>query len=194
MESNVDVLQKVVSQPLGSKKLDKLAKSTAKNFKLSTQNSLEKANNLAYWLYIYDQKELSLAVCQLLSTVEFADNYNIWTWIETALALEARLLKENKENNLAEKCIERIKEPVNLGDEPVRLAKNKALARRINGELLQFNKIEQAEEENDKQLEIDYRLVQLKELILVNELGGSQVMPLTILEENIELNIKKLRE
>ncbi len=46
---------------------------------------------LAYWLYIYDQKDEVFAVAAETHNIPFVRNFNVWTWIFAIWGLEIRI-------------------------------------------------------------------------------------------------------
>ena len=145
---------------------------------------------MAFWLFIHGKNELARRVCALLASIPFANNYNLWTWVELALALDAKLSSESE----AKQRVDAIRAPLALGDEMHRKIKMRALTRRLNGDLLQFQAIAQAQEDNDKKTELDYRFAHLKELIYIEALGGSGEQPVADLQRSIQDNIEILVE
>jgi hypothetical protein len=79
MENIKEIFQVIASQSVGVNRVDKLAVSLANSFKLTQAASLEKANDLAFWLFIHGKNELARRVCELLASIPFANNYNLWT-------------------------------------------------------------------------------------------------------------------
>jgi len=79
--------------------------------------------SLAYWLYIYGDKELALEICEITHGVEFSFEYRGWnSGIQNIYGLEIRiareLLGENRRNkippNLLEYCFsKRVKKELN---------------------------------------------------------------------------------
>lgn len=193
MEQRLESLQFVAAQALGSKRLEKLAQSVAKNFKPTSVSSLEKANDLAFRLYVINRKDLAMLVCKELDQIKFDNNYNVWTWVELALALEARMLTEERQDKQAEECVKKIRAPFEVGDETLKSIKSKALNRRLNGDLLPFDKITESQQDNDISLEMDYRFAALKELIYLSELGGSEEFTIKNINQQIQDNLSKIK-
>lgn len=188
MKTNFDIFQTIADQPTGIKKVDKLAASLAKNFKPTQAGSLEKANDLAFWLFIHGKNELARRVCESLGSIPFDDNYNLWTWVELALALDAKLASKSE----AKQRVDAIRAPLALGDEMHRTIKARALSRRLDGDLLQFEAIAEAQQDNDKKSELDYRFAHLKELVYIEVLGGSDEQSVDNVQRAIQDNIEIL--
>lgn len=49
---------------------------------------------LAIWLYVYDCVKEAVTVCDLLKNIEFNGNYTLWSNIDHALCLKARIIRE----------------------------------------------------------------------------------------------------
>lgn len=61
---------------------------------------------LAIWLYIYGYIQEALLVCRLFNNETFNGNYTLWDNIDHALCLEARILKEIKNEEERQKIID----------------------------------------------------------------------------------------
>ena len=88
------VLASVATRLTAYPSLARLATSLAQRFKPTLAATLARTKDLAYWLYVYEQPELSLQICQVLNDLPFAQDYNRWTWVELTLALEWKLRLE----------------------------------------------------------------------------------------------------
>lgn len=67
--------------------------------------------SLAYWLYIYGDKELALEICEITHEVDFSFEFGCWnSGIQTIYGLEIRiareLLGENRRNNIPPNLLE----------------------------------------------------------------------------------------
>lgn len=67
--------------------------------------------SLAYWLYIYGDKELALEICEITHGVEFSFEFGAWnSGIQNIYGLEIRiareLLGENRRNNIPPHLLE----------------------------------------------------------------------------------------
>ena len=163
--------------------LSKAKKRAAKNFKFTRAQSLDNSMRLAYWLYVFEKDDEAMEVCEFLSRFEFSGNFNLWSWIELSLALEARLLRARNENAAAVKCVERILSAGFVGE-------------RLEGLLLRntIKNIEQARKESDKVGERDWRQNLMLELCIVIEVSRVQELPVDGLELMFQDNIDRLRE
>jgi hypothetical protein len=186
-------LEAVASQPTGSQRLDRLAQTVARNFKPTVASALAKANDLAYWLYLRNQPERALLVCQQFDAIAFANNYHLWSWVELALALEARILREQDQPQRAAQVVDKIRGTYATGDPALQRIKAQALARRLNGDLLPFDQITQSEADGDARAANEYRFAAWKELVFVGELGGSTRWPGPAIEQVLAEHRPKLR-
>lgn len=172
--------------------LANIAQELSNNFKESSPESLKLANDLAYWLYIVNKNDLAYEVCNCLGQIEFRSDFNIWSWVSSALVLQSRILKERGDLDSANKCIEKIKKTFEVGDDLHKSVRLKALHRRLNGGLLYDDKIKEAEDDNDIELEIEYRLPQIKELIFIKEIGNIEIVNLKSIKDEISYNIQRV--
>lgn len=67
--------------------------------------------SLAYWLYIYEDKELALEICKITREVEFSFEFRGWNrCIQNIYGLEIRIaresLGENRRNNIPTNLLE----------------------------------------------------------------------------------------
>ena len=155
----------------------------AKDFRWTTKRSLEDAMYLAYWSYVFGRNDDALQVCEFLSQLQFSGDYNLWTWIELSLALEARLLRiSNKQQESAE-CVARIWDAGFVQE-------------RLEGLLLngKERKIAYAVSDCDKVRERDWRAIMMLELCIIRELGGSEQLPVYRLEDSFQENLSRLQE
>lgn len=154
----------------------------AKNFRWTSKHPLEKAMHLAYWSYVFGRNDDALQVCDFLSQFQFSGNYNLWTWIECSLALEARLLRTADRHQEAAQCVARIR----AAD---------FVETRLDGSLL-MNKdrnINDAVSDGNRIGERDWRVLMMVELCVVIELGGSQQLPIERLEHRFQENLVQLQ-
>lgn len=134
-----------------------------------------------------------MLACQQFDAIAFANNYNTWTWVELALALEARILREQSNPQAAARAVDKIKSPFTAGDQVLQGIKARILACRLDGELLPFDKIVEAEEDGDADLANEYRFAAVKELVYIRELGGSDKLPVAQIETALQDNMQKIK-
>lgn len=61
---------------------------------------------LAIWLYIYGYNQETISVCDLLKNEQFNGNYTLWSNIDSAYCLKARILREQGQLDECNKLIE----------------------------------------------------------------------------------------
>jgi hypothetical protein len=193
VEAKRDVFAVIATQMANRPKVARLANSLAKNFKPTASNPLERAKNLAYLLYVYEQPALCLRVCQLLNDIAFKNNYNLWTWVELTLALEWKLSVDAGQPVQAQACANAIRDTCQTGSETERLQKGEALKSRLTGSLLCDIQIAKAQQSGDKTGEKNWRMLQLGELLFIEALGGTSTLPVSELEQQFAFNLAKLR-
>jgi len=155
----------------------------AKDFRWTAKRPLEDAMCLAYWSYVFGRNDDALQVCEFLSQLQFSGDYNLWTWIELSLALEARLLRTINRQQEAAECVARIWAAGFVEE-------------RLEGLLLNSKErnIDCAVSDGDKTRERNWRVLLMLELCIIRELGGSEQLPVQRLEDSFQLNLSRLQE
>ena len=152
----------------------------------------ENLNNVLFTLYILDKKEAILRFQEYFLEYEIISNKNIWTLVESSLTLISRINRELLRIEDSIRAIGKVKTAFNIGSEMAVQVNSKARQRRLNGDDLLYDKIEEAIVNKKIELEYDYRMVQLKKLIFISELGYSEIMPASKVENEIIENINFL--
>ncbi len=163
------------------KYLKALKRKAAKSFSFTRMEALFKMKELAYALYAFRRTGECLEVCQTAARVEFSGNFNLWSPVETTLALYARMLKEKGETTAADTVMARVR-------------KAGFVNARLMGELLKDKEIREAIADGSITDERDWRLRQLSELCFMKELGGSAEYPVDRIETLFQENLAALRE
>ena len=162
-----------------------LAKAKArlsKNFRWTRSQSLYDAMHLAVLLLVFGRDDETLEICRALGQYQFTGSFNLWSAVEFALTLQARLLRLRGETEEAAECLRRVRE-AGLAPE------------RLNGILLDRNSsIELSLKSGDKKWEQGARLTQALELALISELGGSKKCPPAKMEQAFQENFQRLQE
>ena len=162
-----------------------LAKAKArlsKNFKWTRAQSLYDAAHLAVLLHVFGRDDEVLQICGALAEYQFTGSFHLWSAVEVALALQARLLRGQKAKAEAKKCVARIR-AAGFVDE------------RLEGLLLDRNgTLENAIQDNDRRMEQLARVTRALELAFIRELGGSEALPLARVDELWNENLSRLRE
>lgn len=166
--------------------LSRLKKRASKNFKLTKSSSLENAFVLAYWLYVFGRDDEALEVCRFLGQVEFAGNFNIWSWVEKTLALQSRIVRLRGNKEESRRCVERI--------ETACVVEARLKGSLLDGENGRRDCVRLATESGDKTDERDCRHLLLSELTYVIEVGRPSWMAVRKLENEYSENLVRLRE
>lgn len=160
--------------------LQGLKKKAAKNFSFTRMDALFTTHDLAYALYVFGRADECIEVCVTAARVEFNGNFNIWSPVETTLALYARVMGERNDKDKAKAAMDRVRA---AGFVEARLA----------GELLSDREIQDAMNEGDKTGERDWRLGRMSELCFMKELGGSSAFPVDKIDKLFMENLAALR-
>jgi hypothetical protein len=179
----MEIFEKIASDLSQKKNVITLSKGLLKNFSLNSKNDLESLKNLAFWLYIYNKKEDSIEICSIVKDYEFNNNFDLWTWIEYITALYSRLLREFNDIESSKIYSDKILQTY-ANDK-------KLLNRLLSGKGLYDEKIQLYEAENDIKNANIWRFLQFNKLCLIRELGGSDILPIDILEHKM-MEIKNI--
>jgi hypothetical protein len=166
---------------------------TKRNFALTDPDSYEDMCDLAYSLYVDDKAIEAKEVCDKFAGIEFQSNYDLWTWVEFALALRSRIADSNGsavENTFLKRQVLRA---VETGDEEKVQLRKKIHARFRNGSQVRFDKVQSAIDNGDADAELDWREVHLKNLILLEQFGSSDPVLAGSLGHQTESNLLAMR-
>lgn len=162
-----------LSKSTKSKSIKSLTKKLSKKFNTGNPEILENICKLAYILYIYRDNNSAKTVIDLIKTKPFEGSFDKWTWVDMALALNCRMNNGSSRDSY-KNTINHVLESENDLQKKVN---RKNFDRFMNGETLDYEGIEDAVNDGDKNIEWDYRLAQLMTLVKLKELGGSDVFP-----------------
>ncbi|MDW8852404.1 DUF6707 family protein [Flavobacterium sp. MMLR14_040] len=152
----------------------------------------ENLNDLLFALYILNEKEAILQFQDYFLEYAITSNKNIWTWVESSLTLISRVNRDLLKIEDSVIAIEKIKTAFNVGSEMAVQVNSRARQRRLDGDDLLYDKIGEAILSGNIELEYDYRIVQLKKLFFISELGYSEKMSKLKVENEIIENINFL--
>jgi hypothetical protein len=154
----------------------------AKRFRWTSAAALRDVTESAYWLHVFRRDAEALEVCGFLGQYEFAGNYALWTQVEFALALQARLLLQRRKRARAAECTQRLRDAGFVED-------------RLKGSMLDRNgALRLALKQGNLVAERQARLGRLEELCFLIELGGSRKLPVAEAEADYRLNLSRLQE
>lgn len=155
---------------------------------------LESLTDLMYSLYVKNEHEKCLDFYPFFEKIAPMEDKRLWGWIEFSLLLFAVIFKEKGDETNHTKCISKIEEGWNIGNEMVISINKKANTRRMAGSLLCYDDIEEALSEGDQEEEFIFRLIQLKELFYIKALGYSESMKQNKTDSEIVSNIEALEK
>ena len=173
-----NMLEQIMSDTNQEKKVISLAKKIAKKFSLKSGKDLENLTHLCYWLYIYGQAEKSISLCKIVDQVPFVNNFDIWTWIEAITALQIRIFREQNDNDKIEEYRQRLIIGYEGEEETLRVI--------VNGSLLYDENIKSDTDEGDEKGANAWRFLQIVQLCIMRELGGSEIYPIEALDKEID--------
>ncbi len=164
-----------------------------RNFDKNDLNDPETLKNLmmaAYSYYFIGDLNSMEQIFDLLHQMTFDGDYNKWTWIEGIILLKL-FIDDFKNERLKDKILDTL----DYGnDQSLIKIKNKAFQRRLLGQLLNKNKIEEAENNNDENLIIASIIPYLKELFFIKSFKELENSENDNLESEISENIIKVKE
>ncbi|QNK63893.1 hypothetical protein H7F33_05195 [Pedobacter sp. PAMC26386] len=186
----------IIAEDLTNKNTKRIALSLTKGYKPTIAAKLEIAKDLAMALYFSGDEKNALKICQILGKEKFNGNYNLWTWVQTALLLACWIYDKQGCKEEGVRSLLRVTEiiDINTGDEQMNQIRIKARDRRLKGELLRDEKIDQAVEQGDKKQELAWRQLQFSELLYIYLLGGSNEIPVDKALAAIEKNEQFIKE
>ncbi len=168
--------------------LKRVKKRAATKFAFTKSTSMRDAEDVAFWLFVFRRNDEALEVCRFLSTYEFAGRFDLWNSVETSLALESRLLRAAGKKGAAKKCVDRIRA---VGVLPMRLKGGLLIGE--GGTAGSLDQVGYCIAENRLADAREWRLMALKELCVMIELGGSKKWPIARAEKEFQSQLDILR-
>lgn len=129
---------------------------------------------LSYLLYIAqsEQKPQIKSLLDELSRIPFEENYDYWTWVEHALILQARIAREEGQQEVYDQAMHLIEEALHTGEEAVVKIKRNVQDRFVKGETLNTQTIDAAIQQKKPSIECDQRILYVMKLFKIKELGA----------------------
>lgn len=190
MNEIVKIIEQIINILPKEKKVYKIAYFLINHLEeLEEPQIQENLNDLLFALYILDRKEAILQFQEYFLEYEITSNKNIWSWIESSLTLISKVNRDLLRSDESIRSIGKIRMAFNVGSEMAIQVNSRARQRRLNGDDLLYDKIEEAIVNKNIELEFDYRMVQLKKLLFISELGYSEIMTKSRVESEIKENI-----
>jgi hypothetical protein len=160
-----------IQQKCLSKNVVSLCKKLLKRCSLKSPNDCQHLCELAYWLYVHDNKSLALDCIELTMDLEFNSDYRIWDSIHTMWGLKIRLLREQGKHNEAQKLIDTIDShnhiPSGVFDTPEKQATfiEKLRSRVDYNSISYLEKIAKCQQEADTRYETRWKRAALQKMI-----------------------------
>ena len=158
------------------KKVVSICNKLLKKCSFKSGTDCENLCHLAYWLYVYGQKELAMDCIALTHDVTFDLNYNVWTFIHAMWGLEMRLLREEDKGDEAQKIAETMNAHLltpNKIDNPDKMSarEEKRRSRFAYEDAIRKEKVEASLQENNLTRANELRFVALLGMIGNTETG-----------------------
>ena len=88
-----ELIQEIMSN-INKKGIQRDCKKILKKCSMKSAKDTGFITELAVWLYIYGYTQEAISVCDLFSNEKFDGNYTLWSNIDHAYCLKARILRE----------------------------------------------------------------------------------------------------
>lgn len=156
-------LQALAQRNFTEKKILAYLKKCRKKLSFNAPSDLWNLSALARWLYVYGYDALALRACKIIDKVVFAEDFDIWTPIETLLLLELRLYREQKKAERVKQVKAKILAPMRPHPD--------AFKRRLSFNWLNDKSIARYLANNDLKTANQIRFADLSDLLFIRELG-----------------------
>lgn len=106
-------MQELIERIMGTvekKKVQGLCKKILKKCSFKSKVDLSNVISLALWLYVYECFDDAIAVCDLLTDLEFTGDYTLWDYTDYALCLKARIMREQGNFEGREMLLQKVNE------------------------------------------------------------------------------------
>ena len=158
------------------------------SFSFTKSSAMQNASDLAYWLGVFGRDDEALDVCEFLGEAEFTGRFDLWGAVEESLALQSRILRHRRKKGQAAKCLERIRE---VGFAPMRLKGGLLIGE--DGTAGFLDQVQCSLEAGSQTGAREWRLMAIKELCWMIELGGSKKWSVQKAEEELQSQLAELR-
>ena len=168
---------------LGNKRIESLSKKVLKKMNFKSSKDLENLKDLCFWLYIYGYTNQFTQLYSILLSVSFTGNWNTWTQVELMLTLVYYASRKSKDVLHESKALAGIMQ----AETDVENIKS-----RCNGSLLEGREqnVQESIQLGNKTDIREALYAEMRELVLIYALGGSEKYPL----EKIEARVEEIKE
>jgi hypothetical protein len=165
-----------IKEKCQKKKVVSLCNKLLKKCSFKSGADCENLCHLAYWLYVYGEKELAMDCIALTHDAPFDVNYNVWTFIHFMWGLEMRLLREQGRESEAKKIADTMNAHLHtpskiMAPDQMPAREEKRRSRFTYEDAIEKEKVENALRENDLTGANDWRFIGLLGMIGNTETG-----------------------
>jgi hypothetical protein len=172
----------------------KLCNKLSLEYNAKDTDKVEASVRFAYILYLLNDVKSVSNVLSLVTSIQFKNNYSIWTWVDMALVLLLRISRIQSDAEACKELKNKITDVLNQGNELQQKVNKNNYLKLLSGETLKYDNIEDAIKEKDQASEFDYRLTLLGRIMKIREMGGSENYTVNKAEKEIELNVFELKK
>lgn len=170
-------------------------KKLEKYFNEKDPEMLRVANRYIYLnYYLYNSSDYIENILSNISCIQYNGDVEVWDYITYSLVLYMRIKQKSGDLEATQKIRDKIFYPHTLITDEVKIRKKqKKLKRVLEGDLLTPDKVDECIKNGWTDLEFSCRLGNLIQLTYISSLGGSELLPVTKVEKEIEENIMAMR-
>ncbi|NDV68288.1 DUF6707 family protein [Dysgonomonas sp. 25] len=168
-------LENISADKTQNRKVTNISNKLLKKISLKSSSDLEKLQNILYLLFINNSKKHFEDLASVIVKLNFNGNYNLWTWIESMLAL---ITLETENTVISTTAYNKISE--NYNDD------KKAKDSILNGELLHLREVEESLKEGNEKNINEWKTILLSDYVLIKALGKSPKYSCDFLQKEIE--------
>lgn len=159
-------------------RVQEVASRLSRGLNVKSGSNLRDVRDLAHMLYVnLNDAENALQVCNIITGLPFDGNFGRWNWIQSALALAARITHEAGDKETSAAYAQAVRAGDTAESDPLK-AKLAAelLQRQLNQPNLYDREIHRASDSGDDRGERDWRVLRLDALLYLRAHGGSQTL------------------
>ncbi len=163
-----------------NKRIESLSKKVLKKMNFKSSKDLENLKDLCYWLYIYGYNDQFAKLYPTLLSMPFSGNWNTWTQVELMLALVHYVSIKTEDTQIVSKqALAEIMQAETDID---------SIKSRCDGSLLESREqnVQESIQLGNKTDIREALYAEMRELVLIYALGGSDKYPLQTIENKIE--------
>lgn len=179
--SDISTADAVLARHLAQ--LPKARKKTAKAL-------LESLSRLAHVLLATGNRVQAERLADAFSGIPFANNYDYWTWIESAVILKGCLAREAGDEEAWQRALNTATQALGSGTQLQVTVKAAVQQRFLEGQTLDTRFAQQADDRDAFVLRLNYFMA----LLRIRFFGGSEAWPVLALDEEIQQLTAEIRQ